>query len=93
MEADVCIDHLPVSSSSESVNIREFDDTVINPDPVIRNEDTEQLMEDYLSPQKLVKSSSQWGTPLSASDHNHAMIRHKYSWVSYDVINFSGGQL
>ena len=56
MEADVCIDHrLPIpTSSGESVNIREFEDTVINPDPVIRNEDTEQLMEDYLSPQKLV---------------------------------------
>ena len=56
MEADVCIDHrvsIP-TSSGESVNIREFEDTVINPDPVIRNEDTEQLMEDYLSPQKLV---------------------------------------
>ena len=56
MEADVCIDRLPTSTtSSQSVNIREFDDTVINPDPVIRNEDTEQLMEDYVSPQKLVK--------------------------------------
>lgn len=54
MEADVCIDRLPTSTtSSQSVNIREFDDTVINPDPVIRNEDTEQLMEDYVSPQKL----------------------------------------
>jgi hypothetical protein len=58
MEADVCIDRLPTSTtSSQSVNIREFDDTVINPDPVIRNEDTEQLMEDYVSPQKLVKPS------------------------------------
>lgn len=55
MEADVCIECLPFStSSSESVNIREFDDVVVNPDPVIRNEETEQLMEDYLSPQKLV---------------------------------------
>ncbi|XP_028409473.1 leucine-rich repeat-containing protein 56-like [Dendronephthya gigantea] len=54
MEADVCIDHLPVSTSSnESVNIREFEDAIVNPDPVIRNEDTEQLMEDFLSPQKL----------------------------------------
>jgi type IV secretory pathway ATPase VirB11/archaellum biosynthesis ATPase len=55
MEADVCIECLPPSTTSnENVNIREFDDTLINPDPVIRNEDTEQLMEDYLSPQKLV---------------------------------------
>lgn len=55
MEADVCIECLPLStSSSESVNMREFDDVVVNPDPVIRNEETEQLMEDYLSPQKLV---------------------------------------
>ena len=58
MEADVCIDRLPTSTtSSESVNIREFEDTIINPDPVIRNEETEQLMEDYLSPQKLVRDS------------------------------------
>jgi hypothetical protein len=55
MEADVCIERLPSSTTSnENVNIREFDDTLVNPDPVIRNEDTEQLMEDYLSPQKLV---------------------------------------
>ena len=55
MEADVCIDHFPKSTlSNESVNIREFEDTIINPDPIIRNQDTEQLMEDFLSPQKLV---------------------------------------
>ena len=58
MEADVCIDRLPsTTTSSENVNIREFNDTVINPDPVIRNEDTEQLMEHYLSPQKLVNKT------------------------------------
>lgn len=54
MEADVClVDHVPSIKPDNNVNIREFEDSIINPDPVIRNEETEQLMEDYLSPQKL----------------------------------------
>lgn len=57
MEADVClIDRVPITSVKHNgnVNIREFEDSIINPDPVVKNEDTEQLMEHYLSPQKLV---------------------------------------
>lgn len=57
MEADVClVDHVQTTSikhGHSGVNIREFEDSIINPDPVIQNEETEQLMEDYLSPQKL----------------------------------------
>ncbi|XP_046862105.1 leucine-rich repeat-containing protein 56-like isoform X2 [Xenia sp. Carnegie-2017] len=55
MAADVCIDKMPNSSTSSGVcvSIREFDDTLVNPDPVVTNVDTEQLIEDYLSPQKL----------------------------------------
>ena len=59
MEADVClVDHVQTTSikhGHSGVNIREFEDSIINPDPVIQNEETEQLMEDYLSPQKLVQ--------------------------------------
>ena len=44
----------PQSTKVTSVSIREFSEENANPEPIQRDEDTDQLMEEFLSPNKLV---------------------------------------
>ena len=49
------ISSLPVQSSFSGVKIREFDDSTANPEPIKQEEDTDQLLEEFLSANKLVR--------------------------------------
>ena len=49
------IEHVPAAHRAiSSVRIREFDDSTANPEPVTQDEEADQLLEEFLSPSKLV---------------------------------------
>ena len=50
------IEHMPAAVPREisSVRIREFDDSTANPEPIAQDEEADQLLEEFLSPSKLV---------------------------------------
>ena len=49
------IDHMPaVPREISSVRIREFDDSTANPEPIVQDEEADLLLEEFLSPSKLV---------------------------------------
>lgn len=52
----------PASALARGVNITEYNNNRVNPDPIII-EDSDLLLEEYLSPRKLVSS------PLSKKDY------------------------
>lgn len=49
------IEHVPQAPREfSSVRIREFDDSTANPEPIAQDEEADQLLEEFLSPSKLV---------------------------------------
>jgi len=49
------IEHVPqIPREFSSVRIREFDDSTANPEPIAQDEEADQLLEEFLSPSKLV---------------------------------------
>lgn len=48
----------PAPKEISSVRIREFDDSTANPEPIAQDEEADQLLEEFLSPSKLVGVSS-----------------------------------
>ena len=44
----------PDDSRGAAVHITEFGDIRVNPQPIVQEEDTDVLLEEYLSPRKLV---------------------------------------
>lgn len=49
------IQHMPsVPREISSVRIREFDDSAANPEPIVQDEEADLLLEEFLSPSKLV---------------------------------------
>ena len=52
------IEHVPqMPREFSSVRIREFDDSTANPEPIAQDEEADQLLEEFLSPSKLVGCS------------------------------------
>lgn len=55
------IEHVPqMPREFSSVRIREFDDSTANPEPIAQDEEADQLLEEFLSPSKLVGFSKFW---------------------------------
>lgn len=53
------IEHMPTAPREfPSVRIREFDDSTANPEPIAQDEEADQLLEEFLSPSKLVGVAS-----------------------------------
>ena len=53
------IEHVSqVPREFSSVRIREFDDSTANPEPIAQDEEADQLLEEFLSPSKLVGFSN-----------------------------------
>ena len=53
------IERIPAASRGiSSVRIREFDDSTANPEPIAQDEEADQLLEEFLSPSKLVGVAS-----------------------------------
>ena len=48
------INSVPTQRNFTGVKIREFDDSLANPEPIKQEEDTDQLLEEFLSANKLV---------------------------------------
>lgn len=55
------IEHVPQAPREfSSVRIREFDDSTANPEPIAQDEEADQLLEEFLSPSKLVGFGKYW---------------------------------
>lgn len=53
------IEHMPPAPREfSSIRIREFDDSTANPEPIAQDEEADQLLEEFLSPSKLVGVAS-----------------------------------
>ena len=44
----------PALTGLSGVRIREFDDSTANPEPIVQDEEADQLLQEFLSPSKLV---------------------------------------
>ena len=53
LEQFECMPAVPREISS--VRIREFDDSTANPEPIVQDDEADQLLEGFLSPSKLVR--------------------------------------
>lgn len=67
------IEHVPqVPREYSSVRIREFDDSTANPEPIAQDEEADQLLEEFLSPSKLVGFSKFCLKKYTPSENLHS---------------------
>ena len=49
------VEHIPtIPRELSSVRIREFDESAANPEPIVQDDEADHLLEEFLSPAKLV---------------------------------------
>ena len=49
------VEHIPtIPRELSSVRIREFDESTANPEPIVQDDEADHLLEEFLSPAKLV---------------------------------------
>lgn len=51
------VEHIPtIPRELSSVRIREFDESTANPEPIVQDDEADHLLEEFLSPAKLVSA-------------------------------------
>lgn len=77
---------LPAPRTISSVRIREFDDTTANPEPIVQDEEeADQLLEEFLSPSKLVSTGNhsfcwQFLSFLLCFTFSHFLLQSLLNW-------------
>ena len=77
---------LPAPRTISSVRIREFDDTTANPEPIVQDEEeADQLLEEFLSPSKLVSTCNhsfcwQFLSFLLCFTFSHFLLQSLLNW-------------